>query len=122
MAKAMYVRFEVPDELQDMALDALKKAKESGSIKKGTNEVTKSIERGMAKLVIISEDVEPPEIVAHIPYLCEEKNTPYIYVKKQKDIGNACGLSKGSATAAIIEVGGSRSIVEDIISKVQSLK
>ncbi|HID26799.1 MAG TPA: 50S ribosomal protein L7ae [Methanosarcinales archaeon] len=122
MAKAMYVRFEVPDELQEMALDALKKAKESGSIKKGTNEVTKSIERGMAKLVIISEDVDPPEIVAHIPYLCEEKNTPYIYVKKQKDIGNACGLSKGSATAAIIEVGGSRSIVEDIISKVQSLK
>ncbi|MFQ6062714.1 MAG: ribosomal L7Ae/L30e/S12e/Gadd45 family protein, partial [Methanosarcinales archaeon] len=74
------------------------------------------------KLVIISEDVDPPEIVAHIPYLCEEKNTPYIYVKKQRDVGNACGLSKGSATAAIIEVGGSRSIVEDIISKVQSLK
>jgi len=66
MAKPIYVKFEVPAELENKALEALELARDTGKIKKGTNEVTKSIERGVAKLVLIGEDVQPEEIVAHI--------------------------------------------------------
>ena len=96
--------------------------RDTGRIKKGTNEATKAIERGVARLVIVGEDVQPPEIVAHIPALCEEKKTPYIYVKKQSEIGAAAGLGVNSAAAAIVEPGKSKELIDDIIQKVQALK
>ncbi|MDP2766783.1 MAG: 50S ribosomal protein L7Ae [Candidatus Methanoperedens sp.] len=118
----MYIKFEVPTELSNKALEALEMARDTGKIKKGTNEVTKAIERGIAKLVIIGEDINPPEIVMHLPALCEEKNTPYIYVKKQVELGAACGLSVGSGAAAIVEPGKGKELVEEVAQKVQALK
>ncbi|MBU4076785.1 MAG: 50S ribosomal protein L7Ae [Euryarchaeota archaeon] len=117
-----YIKFEVPVELANKALSALELARDTGKIKKGTNEATKAIERGIAKLVIIGEDVNPPEIVAHIPALCNEKNTPYIFVKKQVELGAACGLSVGSGAAAIVEPGKAKEMVDDVAQKVQALK
>lgn len=119
---SMHVKFEVPVELQDKALEALELARDSGKIRKGTNETTKAIERGIATLVLISEDIEPAEIVAHLTPLSEEKNIPYIYVKSQKELGAACGLSIGAGAAAIVSGGKAKSIVEDIVAKVAALK
>jgi len=51
----------------------IEKVKKTGKIEKGTNEVTKAIERGTAKLVVYAGDVEPKEIVQHLPLLCKEK-------------------------------------------------
>jgi large subunit ribosomal protein L7Ae len=122
MARPIYVRFDVPPELASKSLEALELARDTGRVKKGTNEATKAIERGVAKLVVIGEDVEPPEIVAHIPPLCEEKNTPYIYVKKQSDIGVASGLGVRSAAAAIVEPGKGKEVLDEIVQKIQALK
>ena len=58
----------------------------TGKIRRGTNETTKAIERGIAKLVIIAEDVTPPEVVAHLPLLCEEKKIPFIFVPTKEDV------------------------------------
>jgi len=122
MARPIYVRFDVPAELAAKSIEALELARDTGRIKKGTNEATKAIERGVARLVVIGEDVQPPEIVAHIPALCEEKKTPYIYIKKQSEIGSAAGLGVKSAAAAIVEPGKGKELVEEIIQKVQALK
>src|SRR3989337_2645868 len=122
MAQPTYIKFEVPGELSNKALSALELARDTGKIKKGTNEATKAIERGIAKLVIIGEDVNPPEIVAHIPALCDEKNTPYIFVKKQVELGAACGLSVGSGAAAIVEPGKGKELVDEVVQKVLALK
>ena len=51
----------------------IEKARKTGKIEKGTNEVTKAIERGTAKLVVYAADVSPKEIVQHIPLLCRDK-------------------------------------------------
>lgn len=122
MAKPMYVKFDVPEELETKALEALEMARGTGKIKKGTNETTKCVERSSAQLVMISEDVEPPEIVAHLPPLCEEKQIPYIYVKTQSELGGACGLKAGCSTAVIVDAGKGKEDVEDIANKVQELK
>jgi len=122
MAKSMYVKFEVPAELENKALEALELARDTGKIKKGTNEVTKAIERGVAKLVLIGEDVQPEEIVAHLPPLSEEKKTPYIYVKKQEELGAASGLDVGCAASAIIDPGKGKELVEDVTQKLKALK
>jgi len=72
MAKPMYVRFEMPKDLVDKTYQSIELAKESGKVRKGTNEVTKLVERGEAQFVVMAEDVQPEEILAHMPLLCEE--------------------------------------------------
>ncbi|MFB6132783.1 MAG: ribosomal L7Ae/L30e/S12e/Gadd45 family protein, partial [Halanaeroarchaeum sp.] len=69
----VYVDYDVPADLQERALEALEVARDTGRIKKGTNETTKAIERGNADLVLVAEDVSPEEIVMHLPELADEK-------------------------------------------------
>ncbi len=118
----VYVKFDVPTELEERALEAVEVARDTGGIRKGTNETTKSIERGEAELVLIAEDVQPEEIVMHLPSLCDEKDIRYLYVEQQNDLGHACGLEVGTASATIVDSGKADEDVEDIIEKVDNLK
>ncbi len=118
----IYVRFEMPDELINKVYEAVEKARESGKIKKGTNETTKAVERGEAKLVIMAMDVSPEEILAHMPYLCEEKGVAYAYVPSKEELGRAAGLEVAAASVAIVEEGGAKGIVEEIIKKINEIK
>jgi large subunit ribosomal protein L7Ae len=120
-SKPFYVRFEVPKEVAEAAYEALKTAQETGKIRKGTNEATKAIERGKAKLVLVAENVEPPEIVAHLPLLCDERKAPYVYVPEKQRLGQAAGLMVGSAAAAIEEPGDANELVNEIISKLKEI-
>jgi len=118
----MYQKFEVPEELQNSALEALELARDTGKIKKGSNEATKSVERGIAQLVLVGGDVEPEEIVMHLPPLCMEKEIPFIFISKQSEIGAACGLDVGSAAVAIVKSGKAKDLVEEIVTKVTALR
>jgi large subunit ribosomal protein L7Ae len=120
-SKPFYVKFEVPKEIVEAAYEALKIARETGKIRKGTNETTKTIERGKAKLVLIAEDVSPPEVVAHLPMLCDERKTTYVYVPEKRRIGEAIGLTVGSAAAAIEETGDSEKLVAEIVEKLKGI-
>jgi large subunit ribosomal protein L7Ae len=121
MAKG-FGKFEVPDEIQNKALEALELARDTGKIKKGSNEATKAIERGIALLVLIGSDVQPEEVIMHLPALCDEKKVPFLFVKRQNDIGAASGLDVGSAAAAIVKPGKAKEIIDDIAKKVAELK
>ncbi|WP_115864363.1 50S ribosomal protein L7Ae [Halorussus litoreus] len=118
----VYVNFDVPADLQDRAVEALEVARDTGSVKKGTNETTKAIERGNADLVYVAEDVQPEEIVMHLPELADEKGIPFIFVETQDDIGHAAGLEVGSAAAAVTDAGEAEDDVEDIADKVEELR
>jgi large subunit ribosomal protein L7Ae len=91
MSKPFYIKYETPKEVADAAYEALQIATKTGQVRKGTNETTKAIERGTAKLVVIAENVEPPEVVAHLPILCEERKIPYIFVPTKEKLGSAIG-------------------------------
>jgi large subunit ribosomal protein L7Ae len=123
VSKPFYVKFNVPPELAEKTYEAVKKARETGGkIKKGTNETTKAVERGLAKLVVIAEDVDPPEIVGHLPILCDEKKIPYTYVPSKKRLGEAAGIEVAAASVAIIDPGGAKDLVEEIIKQVQQIR
>ena len=81
------------------------KARRTGKIEKGTNEVTKAIERGTAKLVVYATDVEPKEIVQHIPLLCKEKKIPCREVDNKQKLGLAAGLSVPASSVVVIQAG-----------------
>jgi large subunit ribosomal protein L7Ae len=122
MAKAIYVKFDVPKEIADKAYEALEIARDTGKIGKGTNEVTKAMERGNTKLVLIAEDIDPPEIAAHMPVLAEEKEIPYVYIPTKDELGEAAGLNVGTASACIIDAGEAEDLVNEVVEKVEELK
>ncbi|HVP95290.1 MAG TPA: 50S ribosomal protein L7Ae [Methanoregulaceae archaeon] len=115
-------KFQVPDEIQNKALEALEIARDTGKIKKGSNEATKAIERSIATLVLIGADVEPPEIVMHLAPLCDEKKIPYLFINKQNDLGSASGLDVGSAAAAIVKPGKAKELIDEIVKQVADLR
>ena len=118
----VYVTYDVPADLQEDAIEALEVARDTGTVKKGTNETTKAIERGNAKLVLVAEDVQPEEIVMHLPELADEKGVPFVFVASQDDVGHAAGLEVGSAAAAVVDAGQAEDDVEDVASKVEELR
>ncbi|KHO54974.1 MAG: 50S ribosomal protein L7, large subunit ribosomal protein L7Ae [archaeon GW2011_AR19] len=83
----------------------IEKARKTGKIEKGTNEVTKAIERGTAKLVVYASDVEPKEIVQHLPVLCKEKKILCKEVDSKQKLGIAAGLPVSASSLVVIESG-----------------
>ncbi|MEM1533486.1 MAG: 50S ribosomal protein L7Ae [Desulfurococcaceae archaeon] len=123
MSRPVHVKFDVPPEVSEKAYEAVRKARESGGrIKKGTNETTKAVERGQAKLVLIAVDVDPPEIVMHLPLLCDEKKIPYVYVPSKKRLGEASGIEVAAASAAIVDPGNAKDLVEEVIRAVHEIR
>ena len=83
----------------------IEKARKTGKIEKGTNEVTKAIERGTAKLVVYANDVEPKEIVQHLPVLCKEKSIKCAEADSKQKLGIAVGIQVPTSSVAVIETG-----------------
>ncbi len=96
------------------ALEAIEIARTTGKIRKGSNEATKAIERGSAKLVVFAGDVSPKEIVMHFPLLCKEKGIPCVEISKKEELGAAAGLGVGTAAVAIVKEGDAKSLIEEL--------
>jgi len=122
MAKAYYVKFDTPEDLVSPILEALRVAAQTGKVRKGTNEATKAIERGISKLIVIAEDVEPPEVVAHLPLICEEQNAAYAFVPDKQELGKALGIDVTSAAAAILDAGDAKHIVDEVVASMEKIK
>lgn len=122
MIKAVYVKFETPKEVSEKAYELVELARDSGKLRKGSNEVTKLVERGDAVFVVLAEDVSPPEILMHMPILCDERNVPFSFVPSKAELGNACGLEKPTAAVAILDIGKGKAIMDDLTKKVADLR
>jgi len=85
--------------------EKVEKARKTGKIEKGINEVTKAVERGTAKIVVIAKDVEPKEIIQHLPILCKEKKIAVEEVDSKQKLGVAAGINVSCSAVAIIEEG-----------------
>ncbi len=101
-------------DLIDKVLEAIEVAKNTGKIKKGSNEVTKALERGTAKLVAFAKNVSPPEIVMHLPLLAKEKQIICVEIDNKEELGTAAGLPVPTAAVAIIAEGGAKKLVAEV--------
>jgi len=120
-----YVKYKIPDDLKKDLKNALNTIAESrdSKIRKGMNEVTKAIERNLAKLVVMAEDVSPPEILFHVPLLCDEKKIPFAYLSTKKELGGAVRINVSSSAIAIENVGtGNDNVLNSIIKKLEALR
>ena len=110
---------EVPKELLDKVYEIVEVAKTTGKIKKGTNETTKAIERGKAKLVVVAKDITPPEISMHLPLISEEKNIPCLQVPSKEDLGAAAGIDVPTGSVAILQEGDAKNLVTELLNKLK---
>lgn len=101
-------------EVTEKVLEAIEIARQSGKLKRGTNEVTKALEKGLAKIVAVAKDVSPVEIVMHIPVLAAEKGIPCIEVSSKEELGQAAGMEVGTSAIAIVGEGDAKNIIKDI--------
>jgi large subunit ribosomal protein L7Ae len=102
------------DKHVDNILEAIEIARKTGKIRKGSNEVTKALERGQAKLVVVAQDTQPKEIVMHLPLLSKEKGIPYVEVPTKDELGASAGLVLGTSAIAIVQEGEAKKLIEDI--------
>ena len=51
---------ELSKEQEEKVFQTIEIAKSTGKLRKGSNEVTKALEKGDAKLVVVAKDVTPP--------------------------------------------------------------
>lgn len=119
---ASYAKFTLPKELANQVYEAVEMARDTGKLRKGVNETTKAVERASAKLVVIAEDVTPPEVVAFLPVLCDEKSIPYAFVNTKKELGTAAGIDVGTTAVAIVEPGNGKELIKNIATRLTELK
>jgi len=123
MSRPIHVRFTTPPEIAEKAYELVNKARTTGGkIKKGVNETTKAVERGEAKFVVIAEDVNPPEVVLHLPYLCEEKKVPYLYVPSKARLGQAAGIQVAASSVAVIDPGAAKDLLNELVKAYNELR
>jgi large subunit ribosomal protein L7Ae len=70
----------------------------------------------------MAEDVEPPEVVAHLPLLCTERKIPYLYVSSKQQLGASLGMDVPSAACAIIESGEAQPLLEQILASLSKIQ
>lgn len=89
-------------------LDLVQQANNYKQLKKGANEATKTLNRGISELIVLAADTEPLAILLHLPLLCEDKNVPYVFVPSRQALGRACGVSRSVIACSILANEGSQ--------------
>ncbi|KAJ7444863.1 putative SNU13-component of the U4/U6.U5 snRNP [Mycena latifolia] len=105
-----------PD-LTNSILELVQQASQYKQLKKGANEATKTLNRGIAEFIVLTADTEPLEILLHLPLLCEEKNVPYIFVPSKAALGRACGVTRPVISASV-----TTSESKELSSQIQTVK
>ena len=121
---SVHIAFETPEDVADKIYEMIQ-SNTNGRVKKGSNEVTKAAERGTAQFIILAEDVNPPELLAHLPLICEEKGIPYGYVPSQEFLAKEGGLAKGvkAASIAVMEINkGAQEKFNEVVELINGLK
>ncbi|KAI9745401.1 MAG: RNA binding protein snu13 [Claussenomyces sp. TS43310] len=103
--------------LSQSILDLVQQASHYRQLKKGANEATKTLNRGIAEIVILAADCSPLAILLHLPLLAEDKNVPYVYVPSKTALGRACGVSRSVIAASI-----TTNEASDLMGQVRELK
>lgn len=68
----------------------------------GSKQTLKAINRGQAKVVFVAANADQ-HVVDPIVQACAEKGIKVVQVENIKNLGRACGIEVGCASAAIID-------------------
>lgn len=118
--------------LNKKVLKTVKKASKAKNVKRGVKEVVKALRKGEKGLVVIAGDISPPDVISHIPVLCEDQSVPYVFVPSKQDLGSA-GATKRPTSVVFVVPGSSKKkegkakeeeykeAFDDVVKEVKSL-
>eukprot|EP00301_Raphidiophrys_heterophryoidea_P021927 c6204_g1_i1.p1 GENE.c6204_g1_i1~~c6204_g1_i1.p1 ORF type:complete len:126 (+),score=33.99 c6204_g1_i1:77-454(+) len=89
-------------QLSIQILELVQQAGNYKQLRKGANEATKTLNRGLSEFIVMAADAEPLEILLHLPLLCEDKNVPYVFVPSKMELGRACGVSRPVVACSVL--------------------
>jgi len=95
-------------QLTQKILELVQQAANYKQLRKGANEATKTLNRGISEFIVMAADAEPLEILLHLPLLCEDKNVPYVFVRSKQALGRACGVTRPVISCSITVKEGSQ--------------
>ena len=113
------VKMELTKDITERIYSLIENARSDGKIRKGVNEVTKSLERGEAKLSISATDISPVEIVMHLPLIAKEKGIMHVDVPSKTELGAAAGLPVATAAVAIISA--DKKMMDTLLKDIKTL-
>jgi len=112
---------ELTKDIIERIYSIIEDSRTDGRIRKGVNEVTKSLERGEAKLSIAASDVSPGEIIQHLALLAKDKEIMHVEVPSKAELGAAAGLPVATAAVAIANPGEAQKKLNNLIEDIQIL-
>ncbi len=68
----------------------------------GTKQLRKALESGRARHVYLAENADPGMTVS-LAEDCTRMGVPCTWVRSMKDLGRACGIEVGAASAAVVD-------------------
>ncbi|MCH1411365.1 MAG: ribosomal L7Ae/L30e/S12e/Gadd45 family protein [Candidatus Poseidoniaceae archaeon] len=121
---SVHVRYQTPEDVSNKIYE-LVQACNGGRIKRGSNEVTKVALRKTAAFVVLAEDVNPPELVNHIPLICDDNSIPFGYVPSQEFLAKEAGMETGvkAASLAIMDVPkAAQEMLDEVLELIKGLR
>ncbi|KAF8222176.1 L30e-like protein [Tricholoma matsutake] len=79
----------------------IKKASKSRHVKRGVKEVVKGIRKGEKGLLILAADINPIDIISHLPVLSEEAHIPYVFVSSKEELGHASSTKRPTSCVMV---------------------
>jgi len=112
---------ELTKDIIERIYSIIEDSRTDGKIRKGVNEVTKSLERGEAKLSIVATDVSPGEIIQHLALLAKDKEIMHVEVPSKVELGASAGLPVATAAVAIANPGEAQKKLNNLLEDIQIL-
>lgn len=79
----------------------LGQAAKAKQLRRGVKEIQKALRKKEQGVMVIAGDVEPLDVISHIPVLCEDFNVPYIFVRSKEELGAASNTKRPTSCILI---------------------
>ena len=113
------------DKLCKKIYKVVKKASKAKHLKRGVREVAKAIRKGEKGMVLLAGDINPIDVITHLPVYCEENNVPYVYVPEKSVLGFAAGSKRPTSCLMICPFKGNscdyRDKYDECVEKIKDL-
>lgn len=73
-----------------------------GRIVVGAKQLRKALNKGIARRVFLAKNADPA-ITEPLAALCQQNSVVFTWVRSMAELGNACGIEVGAATAAVVD-------------------
>jgi ribosomal protein L7Ae-like RNA K-turn-binding protein len=107
------------DEDQVALFKLLEAAAKAKNVRRGVKEIQKAIRKKETGLMIFAGDVEPVDVISHLPVLCEDNNVPYIFVRSKEELGAASSTKRPTSCILVKENSDYKKLYQDCKKRIK---